>query len=65
MTRFFAIYDTKLEMIVPTYGSATCPALYVTYGMAAGILKRRREEHRGLRTRWSHCEIREVELTIR
>lgn len=61
MQRFYVIYDKTAERIVSTYTSSTCPALYPTYGMARGLLKKRKAANKRL---WANHEVREVEVHI-
>lgn len=57
--RFYVIFNNRTEEIETTYGTTTMPALYVSHGVAFGVLKKRRALY-GYEGR----EVREVELTI-
>lgn len=59
MKRFYVIYNPTTEDLKKVYGSETMPALYVTYPLAAAILKVLK-----LRGELEGYEVREVEVTI-
>lgn len=62
MIRFYAIYNAKTEELKTANGASTLPALYRTYGIANGVLKKLKSYGEFRSPNW---QVREVELTIR